>query len=58
VVASRMESTAEADLVREARQVLTDADRAAYEKHCQGYHQSLAPPRLGLPIRRLTGSWN
>jgi hypothetical protein len=23
--------------------LLTDADRAAYEKHCQGYHQSLAP---------------
>jgi hypothetical protein len=26
-------------------QLFTDADRAAYEKHCQGYHQSLAPPR-------------
>jgi hypothetical protein len=24
-------------------QLFTDADRAAYEKHCQGYHQSLAP---------------
>jgi hypothetical protein len=23
--------------------LLTDADRAAYEKHCQGYHQSLGP---------------
>jgi hypothetical protein len=23
--------------------LLTDADRAAYEKHCQGYHQSLEP---------------
>ena len=23
--------------------LLTDADRAAYEKHCQGYHKSLAP---------------
>jgi hypothetical protein len=23
--------------------LLTDADRAAYEKHCQGYHQSFAP---------------
>jgi hypothetical protein len=23
--------------------LLTDADRAAYEKHCKGYHQSLAP---------------
>ena len=23
--------------------LLTDADRAAYVKHCQGYHQSLAP---------------
>jgi hypothetical protein len=24
-------------------QLFTEADRAAYEKHCQGYHQSLAP---------------
>src|SRR5271170_6656923 len=23
--------------------LLTDADRVAYEKHCQGYHQSFAP---------------
>jgi hypothetical protein len=23
--------------------LLTDAERAAYEKHCQGYHQSLEP---------------
>jgi hypothetical protein len=23
--------------------LLTEADRVAYEKHCQGYHQSLAP---------------
>jgi hypothetical protein len=23
--------------------LLTEADRIAYEKHCQGYHQSLAP---------------
>jgi hypothetical protein len=26
--------------------LLTDADRAAYEKHCQGYHQSLRPEAL------------
>ena len=24
-------------------QLFTEADRAAYQKHCQGYHQSLAP---------------
>src|SRR5215469_3157230 len=24
-------------------QLFTEADRIAYEKHCQGYHQSLAP---------------
>jgi hypothetical protein len=31
-------------------QLFTEADRAAYEKHCQGYHQSLAPRPVEIDL--------